>query len=320
MGRILLTDATPKPRTRKSHIISKLHLCRFTNDSGKLWVYEKDRAPRPSTPRKECSERDYFEFEIDGKSTNNCYEDWFAKTETAAGTVYPKACQQLPLTERERQQWSIFIAQLFLRTRKVRLQVGGRLLRDLEPTFDTSYVADLQYDLFKQGILIPSVELQTSVRRTWAEMNSNPAFAHLAGIEHSVQNIAAAILSKNWLILDNVSGNELITSDSPVSTVKLTGNQTVLLGQGFFNRTVAVLFPLSPTKLFIASPPDTSWLSSLNADQAGKINEITARFADRNIYARSKSLSVQQLVDTEINQIEFGVNAYVPQNSSGLPR
>ncbi len=315
MNSIILADTPKKQQVRKPHIISNLHLSKFANDAGKLFVYEKDRPVRPSIPKNECVERDYFEYKINGQHTNNLYENWFARTETAVGAIYPNVCGQEPSTQVEREVWAIFIAQIFLRSRKVRHQLGGKLLREMEQTFDPAYAREIQYELFKTGRLIQLSDIKDAIRRQLIQMRSCPAFGHLFRIEQSTRNLAASLMFKRWCISEASSGDEFVTSDCPVSTARLVGNQIVALGQGFNDKATAIFFPLSPTKIFIASPAGTDWVQTFNADQVRNINVITARFAHKNVYARRESELLKKLVDSEINQIEFGVNAFVSQNA-----
>jgi hypothetical protein len=52
----------------------------FCDSSGRLYVYERGKSIRPSVPKNECVERDFYEYDLAGKKTDNDYEDWLSRT------------------------------------------------------------------------------------------------------------------------------------------------------------------------------------------------------------------------------------------------
>jgi Protein of unknown function (DUF4238) len=81
--------ATKQRATRREHIVSRLLLANFTDSDGVLWVYAKDKQVRQSIPDHECWERDFYEYELNGRNTNNKYENWLARIEGDASRVVP---------------------------------------------------------------------------------------------------------------------------------------------------------------------------------------------------------------------------------------
>jgi hypothetical protein len=118
-------------------------------------------------------------------------------------------------------------------------------------------------------------------------------------------------MRKKWHTVDAPADKSFLISDCPVMTAELQGNQ-VLPGAGFGKANTAVLVPLTPQKLFVASPHDRSWRIVAESRAVDMVNLLAVRFAHRNVYASSNSADIQALVDLEIDQIVFGQNAFLP--------
>ena len=123
----IISATLPKKQklTRREHIVPRLVLSNFTDANGLLWVYTKNKSVRPSTPTNECWERDFYEYELNGRKTNNKYENWLAAVEGDAGNILQLLMGRQPLGQWDAVIWSTFVASLFVRTRKVRKQISG---------------------------------------------------------------------------------------------------------------------------------------------------------------------------------------------------
>ena len=108
---------TRQKATRREHIVSRLLLANFTDSNGILWVYAKEKRVRESIPESECWERDFYEYELNGRSTNNKYEDWLATIEANASKVLPILTSRQQVNQQNALVWSAFVASLFARTR-----------------------------------------------------------------------------------------------------------------------------------------------------------------------------------------------------------
>jgi hypothetical protein len=92
-----------------------LLLANFADSAGTLWVYSKDKPARPSIPENECVERDFYEYELNGRKTSNKYEDWLARIEGNATAALQLLTDRRRLTEREAVTWAAFVAALFVK-------------------------------------------------------------------------------------------------------------------------------------------------------------------------------------------------------------
>lgn len=311
----IITSSIPKKRkpTRREHIVPRLLLANFTDPDDVLWVYTKDKPVRPSIPTNECCERDFYEYELHGRKTNNKYENWLARVEDDANSVLPTLAGREPLGQKEAVIWSSFVASLFVRTRKVRMQISAGMVRKFEQkTKEPDFIRNLQYELLQKGELHYADDLRKRVEETRKAMNESPSYYHVSGLPRHTVSLAEAIMRKMWWTVDAPPGTSFLISDCPVMTSELVG-RGVLPGSGFANDNTAVLVPITSRKLFIASPHDRSWRQVAEPQGVFMINLQMVRFGHRNVYADSNSPEIQRLVDTEINQIRFGENAFVPR-------
>jgi hypothetical protein len=104
-------------------------------------------------------------------------------------------------------------------------------------------------------------------------------------------------------------GKHFVTSDCPVVTVERKKHSWEL-GAGFAKDNVVVFLPLTEQKLFIAASASFGFKSTVPDVAADSFNIATVRFAHRNVYAHQVSDELKALVDLEINQIQFGRNAF----------
>jgi hypothetical protein len=316
MAIIAPTGTNKQKLTRRQHIVPRLLLANFTDPASTLWVYSKDKLARPSTPDNECLERDFYEYELNGRKTSNKYENWLGRIESDASAVLRLlADRQQQLAQRDAVIWATFVAALFIRTRKVRQQISENMVRDFKKKMqDPNVIRDMQYELLQQGQLVPAEDIRKDVDKLRAAMDASPSFYHVSGLPRHTVSLADALMRKKWHTVDAPAGKSFLISDCPVMTAELNGNQ-VAPGAGFGKENVAVLVPLTSQKIFVASPHDRGWRLVAAPTAVDSVNRLIVRFGHRNVYANADSADTQLLVDTEINQVRFGENAFL--SSSG---
>src|SRR5713101_5471353 len=102
MIRATPTRTNKQKLTRRQHIVPRLLLANFADSAGTLWVHTKGKPARASTAENECLERDFYEYELNGRKTSNKYENWLGRIESdASGILRLLADRQRQLTERE---------------------------------------------------------------------------------------------------------------------------------------------------------------------------------------------------------------------------
>jgi len=304
--------APPRQLVRNQHIVPQWHLKRFVDVDGWLWRYRRNESARRRRPKSECWERDFYEYDVNGKRTNNRYELWVGRIENDAAPILGALLNQQPLNQKEVTVWASYVASLFLRTQKVRSQLSAAMVQKFrEQSQAPEFLRNLQYDLLKEGELVFAEDLKTDIELLRSNMDSSPSFYHLSGLEHHTASLGAALAAKTWHVLQAAPGKFFVVSDCPVTTVEMLPGR-VTPGSGFAKETTAVILPLTPQHLFVASPSAIPWKRVGTPISTDSTNLLIVRFANKTVYAHVNSVEIKNLVDTEINQITFGKDAFVP--------
>jgi hypothetical protein len=321
MAIMAVPDRSNQKLTRKEHIVPRLLLTNFGDPAGVLWVYSKNQPARRSTAENECVEKDFYEYELNGRKTNNKYEDWLARIETDASAVLRRLVNHQQLTDREVAIWAIFVAALFVRTRKVRMQISENMVREFKKkTEDPAFIRELQYELLQKGEMVYADDIKKDVDKLRAAMDASPSFYHVSGLPQHTESLSQPLMRKRWYTIDAPPGKSFLISDCPVMTVELNGNQ-VTPGAGFGKDNVAVLLAVTSQKLFVAAPHDgRNWMAVATPAGVDIINRLIVSFGHRNVYANADSADTQFLVDTEINRLVFGQNVFLPSSAAGLEK
>jgi hypothetical protein len=168
----------PAKLTRKEHIVPRMLLDQFATPGGVLWVYAKGKPPRPSKAENECVERDFFEFELRGKNTNNSYERWLSQIEGNGGKLLDIIKQRHQINDHDATMWAVFVASLFGRTRKVRAQISEAMMRRFrEQTENPDFIRDLQYSLLQKGELHYAEDLKRAITEMRIAMDTSPCIS-----------------------------------------------------------------------------------------------------------------------------------------------
>ena len=102
-----------------------------------------------------------------------------------------------------------------------------------------------------------------------------------------------------------------VISDCPVTTVEIVPGGAKP-GPGFAKDTAAVILPITPQHIFVASSRAIQWKRVGTPTSVDSTNLLTIRFAYKRVYAHENSSEIKALVDGEINQISYGRDAFVP--------
>ncbi len=301
---------------RDQHIVPQLHLKKFADTDGWLWRYKQNKPVKRSRPKGECWARDFYEYDVNGKRTENRYERWLSRIENDATPILEALVNRQELTHREMIAWASYVASLFLRTQKVRSQFSARMVQKFkEQTQSPEFTRDLQYDLLKEGELMFDQDLRKQIEHLRSNMESSPSFYHLSALPRHTASLATALVGKTWHVLEAPPGKFFVISDCPVTTVEIALGRANP-GPGFGKESTTVLLPITPRHIFVASSPATRWKPVGTPVAIDSTNLLTIRFAHERVYSHLNSPAIKGLVDGEINQITFGKNAFVPANQN----
>jgi len=301
--------------TRKEHIVPEMLLSQFVGDDGKLWVYAKNHAPRPSIPRRECVERDFYEFEHRGKTTDNRYENWLSQIEGDAAQLLQSILQRRRLRKGDAEAWGMFVSSLFGRTKKVRSQITGPIAERLQEwTERPDSIRDLHYRMQQMGHFYSADEIRRAAEECLISSQKYPSFAHTHFLPNRAKMLLPCLLERVWYTIEAPAESYFLMSDCPVLTVEFR-NSHPLPGSGFANEDTVVFLPISPRHLFVASPHHIAWNDKAEARNVRSFNRLIAQFAHRNVYASVKADEISRVVDAEMDTAVFGVNAFFASNN-----
>jgi hypothetical protein len=279
--------------TRSEHIVPRMLLANFTDSDGALWVYAKDKPVRPSTPDNECRECDFYEYELNGRKTQNKFENWLAGIEGEAARILPSVSRREMLDPQDCVKWSTFVASLFYRTRKVREQISNAMLPKFrEQVQNPDYIRDLQCELLQRGELRYFDDLKKEAEELLAKMEESPSFYHVSALLQQSTSIAQTLLTRKWDVVDAPPGTRFLISDCPVTTMEMNGHLGTP-GPGFNKERTIVLLPITSQKLFVASPHNCVWQPAATPKAMESINLLTVQFGHKNVYANISSSEVQ---------------------------
>jgi uncharacterized protein DUF4238 len=277
-----LDEATPTVAEPIKHHFSPVFYLRGWCDSttGKLIEYSrpyKDVIARPVHPAATGYARSLYTMEgLPEDQKQTIEKDYMAaKVDDPAS----KALRVLlgtntnALTEQLRAAWTRFLLATLHRRPKAVAEIGD----SFKAVLRQNLLADTSYEVEKQPGDPPT-------RFEWVEKH-HPHLIGDAAKEMVVratenQNIGNIIINMQWSTLDmSASRHELLTGDMPH-----------LRFNGLKDPKCAILFPLSPTKLFIATH-DRTMEHAINrrkkTDVVKLVNDNIVRIAERYVYART---------------------------------
>jgi len=301
---------------RDQHTVPQWHLRNFADGNGEIWRYRQGMPVKRTRPKGECWETDFYEYELDGKKTNNKHEHWLGRIENDAAVKLRILLKHNQLGQCDAPAWASFVASLFIRTAKYRAQQSAAMVKRFqEQANNPDYVRNLQYELLKKGEIVSSEDLEKDVERLRRSMENSPSFYHVVGLERHTASLANALMRKSWHIVEAPSEKFFITSDSPVTTVEIVRGQGNP-GAGFAKEHTAIMLPVTPKHLFLAASPSSQCISVASPKHVDSTNRLTIRFAHTRVYSHVNSAELKALVDAEITQIVFGQNALLPASQN----
>ena len=308
----IMTTATQI--TREQHTVPQWHLKRFTDSGGVLWRYMPGKPVKKSRPKGECWEPDFYEYEVNGKTTNNKYERWLGRIENDAASRIEMLLSNRPVGLWDVTVWATYVASLFARSPKYRAQVSGTMIQKFrEETASDDYVRNLQHGLLQKGELVSFESLREDTDRLREKMEKSPSYYHLVGLDRHVVSISEVLMRKAWWIVQAPPEKFFVMSDCPVTTVEVINGQASP-GVGFGKEQALVFLPLTPRHVFAATSPLIRYPAIGDAKFVDSINHLTVQFAHKRVFANVGSTGIATLVDNHMGRIIFGQNAFIPAN------
>jgi Protein of unknown function (DUF4238) len=290
---------------RKHHYVPRFYLANFSSLEGKkhrLWVYEKGREPRKSTPTLEGCRKDFYAF-VENGQRNTEVEAWLSKLEAAVAPLIADLAQgKRGPSPNERIRLAVFMGTLFTRT-----PFGRQMDESLFAPAVTKRIKSLAndpeafYKLYAEFNAEPSSrELAEQARQEVLsgksdELEEDEPF-RLASIIHVGIQYGEVLSEMDWQFIHSPEDQLFITSDNPVICEMGDPNdpRRVHLRSGPNHPNAAAWLPLTSRVCLLMHRGLVPGVATAPAKAVREINKRTMMCADKRIYASELSESLRE--------------------------
>lgn len=215
---------------RLHHYVPRFYLSGFVDPNvlrrekkAIIWVYEKEKQIRRSSPEKEARQRDFYAFVKDG-SRNVEIETWLGNLEDQVAPIIASlAKDKRSITETEKERLAVFIGTMQMRT------PSGRYLSDMriEP-FVTRTMKEAAADaarfrsFVEQGLQLPGEDLGFDLEEVRQEILAGRGEElaarqdlRLLSIIEVGKKVAQVLFDMNWQTIYSENQELFLTSDDP---------------------------------------------------------------------------------------------------------
>ena len=286
-----------------------------------LWVYEKGKAPRASTPREEAHENYYYTYQ-DESGTQKTVEEKFAEIESEIAPVFTKLDdRRYFFSPEEKESMAIFLALMF-----TRVPMGRDFIDRLYASVTREQVLKVAQDESNFNTVYESYCRDEERSPSRAEMEKIRKFAlsgkyqvtqesrgwNIAKIFQVALTTAPLLLQLNWRVLHSDSENTFVTSDNPLFTIRREDPAYAVLGCGFGMPGVEAYFPFGPRSCLRMTKLQEEGTALIPGRKVRFINKALMPCARRFLYAQEKSDKLADLFTKNGCKLVYGVNAFAP--------
>lgn len=291
----------PKP-PRKHHYIPRFYLAGFASEAPKplLWVYEKGRDPRKSTPNLEGCRRDFYASEQGGEK-NFDFEEWLANLESRiAPLISDLVKNKREPNKNEKICLSVFIGTMFTRTPfgmllsdKVFGPATTKMLKRTASDPNNFYKLYESLHTGHPGKVAAEQVRQEVLAGKGEELEGNRKF-QLASMIRVGIHVAEVLCDMGWLFIHAPDNQTYITSDNPmVSEVSEPWSREVHFRSGVNLPNATVWFPITRNTCLLMQKGLTSGIATAPAAKIRAINKRVMMCAEKVIYAGELSNSIR---------------------------
>ncbi len=298
---------------RQQHYIPRFYLSGFVDPSifardrkEVIWVYERGKDVRRSSPEKEARQRDYYTFEQSG-FRNVEIEEWFGKLEAAVAPIISNlATSPRHVTESEKQILALFIGTMQMRTPAGRYFSDNRTEPLASKLMKEAAADPAKFRAFvEENYLVPSDEEEfdlEEVRRDILAGRGDELAARddlkLLSIIEIGKMVADVLLSMNWQTFCSGERESFLISDDPVISHVIDQRTNRLhLRMGAATPGVNVWFPLCRTICLRIVRGEESGFGQWVPAGIRYLNKMMIMCAERWVYGSARSEKVKALVD-----------------------
>jgi hypothetical protein len=285
---------------RKHHYISRFYLANFSSLEGKkhcLWVYEKGREPRKSTPVAEGYSNDYYSF-LENGQRNTEVEAWFAKLEDTVAPVIADLMQgKRGPTSSERGCLAVFMGTLYTRTPlgrqlddKIYAPAATRKMKSAANDPEAFYKLYAEFDDGPSSRELAEQARQEVLSGRSDELGASKPFRLASIVQVGIQ-YGDVLSGMGWQFIHSPEDQHFITSDNPmICEVGDPDNPRATHFRCGPNLPNAVAwFPLTSRVCLLMHRGLVPGVATTPAANVRKINKRTMMCADKRIYANELS-------------------------------
>ncbi len=303
---------------RQLHYIPRFYLSGFA-DPGILardkkeiiWVYEKGKGVRRSSPENEARQRDYYTF-VENGTRNVEIEAWLGNLEaTVAPIISDLSNNPRHITDSEKQILAVFIGTMQMRT------PAGRYLSDTETEpLAAKLMKEAASDpatfraFAEENYLVPGPDEPFDLEEVRGdilagrgeELAARPGMNLLSIIEVG-KMVAEVLLSMGWQTFPSGDRESFLISDDPVISHVIDKLTKLLhLRMGVATPGVNVWFPLCRALCLRMVKGEESGFGRWVPAGIRFLNKMTIMCAERWVYASERSEKIGALVDKKGGQ------------------
>lgn len=304
---------------KNHHFVPQLLLKGFTDDAGKLWVYDTELQRKwvVADTKSAGAENDFHTVSLkEGVKDRSSIENWVTKYIDTPGYAAIQALFKREfLTDASELDFMRLVAAQFHRTpsslRKIKELMTPVLQESVErmAKFDHTLRDNILARFTAEGIATDQLDqMLSSIGKGEAEINLNRDFVLISALDQ-IEPTAAVLCQMSWQFLTTAESDpDLIISDHPVALTDC-GDANPQQFIGIQNPNIEITMPLSKRMVAIArwSEEPVSY-GTLVKGRAEVINERTMRYAERFIYASRDS---DDLLKSAVNLRGTGPKVHV---------
>ena len=282
-----------------------------------IYVYEKGRSVRVSTPKAEAYEKHLYTL-----STSNGdefkVEKYLAGVEDEATPIIAKAqSKEYEFSPAEKKLLAQYIALMFTRTpalREYERKFSGPasliVLKKLASDDPEGFAKE--WDAYVKGDKDAPNADYARKRILEGVLDKEDPDTPLESMLYVARMIAEIIEQFGWQVLHACRHETFVTSDFPIVGVERYSSTQMRLGVGFNTPNSEFYFPLSAkTCLRMAADIDMS-IGHLTSRNVRLVNDMEMRYAHRRIYAATNSERIRTDFEKQFGAMRLGENALVP--------
>ncbi len=319
-------SSSAPPEVKAQHYIPEFYLKGFTSNR-KLWVCEKFKPIRESTPKREGCLPDYYTHTEYGERDESA-EDTLEKIESGSAPVIRKLANSTFKPSPEQMgavylfvafmfarvpRWREYLDKLFSHVAKER-QLS--IARDKEQFH--KQVADFEHETGKPLPIDAETLRQGMLEGEYEIVQTSTAY-NLDSMFRSAFGVVRELEQFEYEVLYAPTGRFFITSDSPVSTVQPQVDGLDTIGVGFGLPNVIVHFPLNKRACLRLRRGVKPEAFHANAYDMDVINHLTMMTATRNIYLPERNRRISRIFDQCGCTVAPGKNAFMLESPKQSP-